>query len=325
MNMGVEDFLDEIKIPAPIVEFDSVDEDYYWGSYGDFKVLIMKDNGYINASKLCTNGDKKLIHWMENQTSRDLIVELSTSIGIPIDQIIIKKMTGSNEFRGTYVHLHLVPHIACWVSAVFALKVSTIVNEYLLKEEKARHCKEIEEKDNAIKELKDMMANVLQHTGDLLRRNENLETSVDAITSELSNVHLDNEITHELLEQTNETLLEVVENRVVKTTSLGTLNTVAIYEDKDPGTNKSHFHIFRTQRSNLSAALRKYLKTHPNATEFYRIEYNPNAVNFYLRIKQRYDARTIKTVRNDFELLGDTKREQLFEYLQEIENEKRVV
>jgi hypothetical protein len=26
---------------------------YAYGMYGDFKVIIMKENGYINATKLC--------------------------------------------------------------------------------------------------------------------------------------------------------------------------------------------------------------------------------------------------------------------------------
>ena len=39
---------------------------------------------------------------------------------------------------GTYAHPDLVPHIASWVSPSFAIKVSRIVNEYLVKEEKEK-------------------------------------------------------------------------------------------------------------------------------------------------------------------------------------------
>ena len=35
---------------------------------------------------------------------------------------------------GTYVHVDLIPHIACWISPKFARKVSKIVNDYLFRE-----------------------------------------------------------------------------------------------------------------------------------------------------------------------------------------------
>ncbi|KAF9342854.1 hypothetical protein BGX26_006719, partial [Mortierella sp. AD094] len=317
-----------IKMPAPTVKFDPVNEGFYWGAYGEFKVLVMRDNGYINITKLCKIKDKHLPHWLETQSAKELIEELRSSVVITTELILIKQMKGLYETRGTYAHPDLVPHIASWISPTFALKVCRIVNAVLLKEQKdinARLTADIGEKDQTISRLESKLEQILSTAQSHVDDKKDLKNSLDNITEELSNVRLDNEVTHEMLEQTNETLLEVVEDRVVKTFSLGTLNTVAIFEDKDLKTKKSQFHIFRTQRRNLSAALRKYLKIHPNATEFYRVEYNPNAINYYIRIKERYDSREIKTSRNDFELLGDTTPEMLLSFIQEIENEKRVI
>lgn len=42
-----------------VITFESVDE-YYWGKYAEFKVLIMARNGYINATKMCKDGGKAL-------------------------------------------------------------------------------------------------------------------------------------------------------------------------------------------------------------------------------------------------------------------------
>src|SRR3981189_1065548 len=41
---------------------------------------------------------------------------------------------------GTYCHPDLIPHIACWVSVDFALKVSKVVNGYIAQEYKSKLC-----------------------------------------------------------------------------------------------------------------------------------------------------------------------------------------
>ena len=41
--------------------------------YGDFDVVMMKENGYINATNLCENGKKELKNWLRNDLTNDLI------------------------------------------------------------------------------------------------------------------------------------------------------------------------------------------------------------------------------------------------------------
>ena len=43
-----------------------------------------------------------------------------------------------NIISGTYVHSLLIPHIACWISVDFALKVSEVINGYILYEYKRK-------------------------------------------------------------------------------------------------------------------------------------------------------------------------------------------
>jgi hypothetical protein len=119
--------------------FENINDKYAWGNYGEFKVLMMRENGFINVTKLCKDGGKAFIHWRETKTSKRFVNEVSSSIGILRDDILIT-ITGGNQplTRGTYAHPDLVPHIASWVSPSFAIKVSRIVNEYLVREEKER-------------------------------------------------------------------------------------------------------------------------------------------------------------------------------------------
>ena len=123
------------------VAFQDVNEDYAWVNYGQFKLLMMKRNGYVNVTKMCENySNKKFIHWKENKRSKELIIFISTelkSIGIPIDPLVTI-MTGENDLRGTYAHPDLVLDIACWLSGEFYLKASKIVREYFNKQEREK-------------------------------------------------------------------------------------------------------------------------------------------------------------------------------------------
>lgn len=115
--------------------YEAVNEEYGWGKYGEFRVLIRRKDGYVNATKLCKDGGKFLANWNENKNSSILSKEVSSSIGIPIDDLFQVVVGGQNtEIRGTYVHQDLIPHIASWISPKFAIKVSRIVNNFIVKE-----------------------------------------------------------------------------------------------------------------------------------------------------------------------------------------------
>src|SRR5271167_267750 len=55
------------------VTFEHITDNYCYGAYGPFKVVIRKDNGYINTTKLCSSGGKDFYHWIENKYNQDLI------------------------------------------------------------------------------------------------------------------------------------------------------------------------------------------------------------------------------------------------------------
>ena len=87
-------------------------------------------DGYINATEMCKASKRMLGHYLENQTTKEFIKELSRSIGIPIDLLIQKITTGTNENRGTWVHPDLAVNLGQWLSPKFAVWVSRLVNEW---------------------------------------------------------------------------------------------------------------------------------------------------------------------------------------------------
>lgn len=118
-----------------------INDEYSWDEYGDLKIIIMKENGYINATKVCndiptkTGIKKKFTHWQQDADAIDIIKALSKVNKIPIDDILIP-ITGGNiaEIRGTYVHPDLVPFIISWASPAFAVRMSRIVNQHFINE-----------------------------------------------------------------------------------------------------------------------------------------------------------------------------------------------
>ena len=124
------------------IAYKQIDGKYWFGQYGDFNVVLDKESGYINVSKLCRDGGKKFKHWTDNKSSKELIAAFSLNIpeaGIPASQndwLIRKIITQQHAEQdklifGSYAHPDLVPHIASWVSAPFARMVSKITNNFL--------------------------------------------------------------------------------------------------------------------------------------------------------------------------------------------------
>ena len=121
------------------VAFQDVNEEYAWVNYGQFKLLMMKRNGYVNVTKMCDEGGKSFRFWRQNKRSTELIklIDLNGYDGIPSDPLVTI-MTGENDLRGTYAHPDLVLDIACWLSGEFYLKASKIVREYFNKQEREK-------------------------------------------------------------------------------------------------------------------------------------------------------------------------------------------
>ena len=60
--------------------FEQIRDNYYHGQHGNFSAIIDKENGYVNATKLCNDGGKKFYHWSESKVSKDLIITLKQQV-----------------------------------------------------------------------------------------------------------------------------------------------------------------------------------------------------------------------------------------------------
>src|SRR5438477_8486842 len=55
------------------VAFEQIQDNYWYGAYGPFRVVMMKDTGYINATKMCSSGGKNFWDWSRLKGSTELI------------------------------------------------------------------------------------------------------------------------------------------------------------------------------------------------------------------------------------------------------------
>ena len=146
--------------------FEHIKDDYWYGAYGEFRVVMMKANGWINATKMCKDGGKLFKNWSSLQSTKQLLEtfnrlkasENTTDIktedgntcgdrqaGITADGSNTLKIVIENNFsdvgriiRGTYCPPDLIHSVAGWISPEFQLKANRIINHYLTCEYKTK-------------------------------------------------------------------------------------------------------------------------------------------------------------------------------------------
>ena len=280
--------------------FDYINTDYAYGKYGDFTVIMMTSNRYINATKLCKQYGKEFKHWKENIGNKQLIEEVEkeiSSVGYPSDELTNKsfiiKTGGRNELlRGTYVHELLIPHIASWISPQFGIKVSKIVNSYIINE----YITELKQKDDIIKDKVDNINRLENKIDELLNKNKNMESmleknqlKLDKTFDKLVGMNEKLDEANDKIDETNEEL-EVIkdkldiatDDRVVRTKSKTTLEYLIILKAYDEHTDYKYYIIKCQKRS-----IKQRLENNLSYREIKRIEYVPNSINLFNRIKEK--------------------------------------
>lgn len=139
--------------------YESINDKFGYGEYLGFKVIIMKENGYINATRMCNDiseiikKDKAFRYWKKIESAKELIEEVENNIkaagGILTSAIISVGSQGIQELQylqGSYVHPDIIVHIASWASPKIAIKVSKIINGQIISE----YEKQIQEKEEEL-------------------------------------------------------------------------------------------------------------------------------------------------------------------------------
>ena len=130
------------------ISYESIDETYAYGYYGDFKVILNTKDGYINGTKLAADGGKQFKNWIRLQHSKEMIESFTSFINPThvsdanvvtventwlnrsahiraerslnanfqlIYQVFDTNTESTSIVKGTYLHPDLIPHLVCWV------------------------------------------------------------------------------------------------------------------------------------------------------------------------------------------------------------------
>lgn len=89
-------------------------------------------DGYLNATDMCKINGRFYGHYIDTNTTKEFINELSCDINIPISQLIEVRKGNSKKFKqGTWVHPHVAIHLAQWLSPKFSVAVSKWVLRFM--------------------------------------------------------------------------------------------------------------------------------------------------------------------------------------------------
>lgn len=83
-----------------------------------------RTDGYINATELCKTGGKSFGHWYKLKRNKELIIYLENEVNEKVVKI---------ENKIFFIHPDLEVIVRAWVNPSFALLISQITFEILIK------------------------------------------------------------------------------------------------------------------------------------------------------------------------------------------------
>ncbi|CCU56201.1 N1R/p28-like protein [Mythimna separata entomopoxvirus 'L'] len=147
--------------------YEKIKDSFYYGLFGDFKLIIDKNTGYFNATKLCKDGGKEYKHWYENTKSREFILFIDAFLRsrntdrANKDILYVKKGNNKTEedkiITGTYVHKLLLLNISLWISNEFYIKCYDIIEKYYIDEFTTEYKDDKDKLYNKIKEIESVI------------------------------------------------------------------------------------------------------------------------------------------------------------------------
>jgi hypothetical protein len=169
------------------------------GMYHGVEIVIDNSTGYVNGHLLIDrlSSDKSSMRsfaqWKVSSGAKSLIAYLGA---LHNDYaIIIENTEGPPEARGAYIHPELVPHLAQWISPLFARKMSLLINSSALTKPKL-------DSPDPISDLACLTATIRRQSAQLeglaeeirsiRQENSNILSQLDIITSEAENHTTDN-------------------------------------------------------------------------------------------------------------------------------------
>lgn len=335
----------------------SINEQFSYGQYGMFQIIIMNSNSYVNATKLCrgslTNKTRSFRNWLKLEASTVIINHIEQIwLGQNGDEVvhapfrpsttkaIIKVNHGhsDNLTRGTYVHPLLVTHIASWYDPIYAVEVSLIVSDFhtrKLQDEVRLKNHTIVEKDDVISKLQAQLDYIRNSTDQIIQDNKITHEKLDNVIDEKHDIKFALEQTKDELGLINDKL-DVAEQNIERVQDKLDIAVVdRVPRQKYPSKNEQFFllkplpkeedarydyYVIRGQKDYARSKLNRFLKDFPLTDILLSIDYQPNSRNLYIRLKQSKKSKLL--VGLNWFSLKDWNEEDMINTIQSLNDDK---
>src|SRR5271156_5464453 len=259
------------------IAFEQISGNYWHAAYGPFSVVMMKDCGYINATKLCSSGGKDYCNWSRLKSSQELMEAVTRKLndtkvlenkqptisntlgdrnpdiwGLRSPPCKIVKNFNQTEVEciisGAYCHPLLIPQIGSWISAEFAIMVSEVVNGYIIHQYKEN--------------IHDMK----------------VQLEICAAAEQYHKMGKE-----EAIQQTQQ-LEKAVKRKKLQLDTWGNSHAFTMVRLNNPYDAYPYYAI-RCKRLGMSGAVKKLRVRNPNSIMIYQNTKVPNPINLYNRLK----------------------------------------
>src|SRR5271156_813141 len=272
------------------IAFEQIEGNFWYAAYGPFRVVMMKENGYINATKLCSSGGKDYCEWKRLKNSQRLInvlegyeasvnthenfdgSNLTLSFSNPVITGLLSpsckfiqtpNLTDTERIiSSTYCHPDLIPSIAGWISPIFQIMTNRVVNGYITQQYK--------DKLNMIQLQLD---EATKSKGEAEEELANQQAQLEMLTE----LGLDAELAKTKAEEDARK-----KERRIQTWSSSHAFTMMRLNNANA---RLPYYAIRRKRANISGAIRKLRVKYPNSVMIYQNSHVPNPVNLYNRLK----------------------------------------
>ena len=338
--------MENVKLSNCIYEH--IKDTFYYGLFGDFRLVIDKSTGFFNATKLCDQGGKNLFNWKRLEKSKRMIEYYQRTRPSDLKGGFLYEVHGDNsdpksrQFTGTYVPQELILEIASWVSIEFYDKCNKIILNYFVNEFKKMNKSALEEKIKQIEQLEEQMESLsLEHIetvkikddkiDQLLESNMRLENYVRSLGISLEHVKDQNDelldrnkgLKHDI-KQVKTKLGIAVEDRAPLPENKAKQERFVLLKRNDD--EYYPYYTIRAQDDYTKRKLKFERQHFPNLEILLDFACNPNSKTLYTRIKESLKAKRVVFKGNNIDLEpSDVTEQQLMDEMIMINDAKREV
>ena len=110
-----------------------INNDYEYIQYNQrLRIIHSKQDDMYQMQSIITacQSNKLCKDWFRNQSTIDIIDELSTGENLPLEKLYEKRDDLPNGIRGFYVHRLLVNHVAMWASPRYSIYIMKLLDSH---------------------------------------------------------------------------------------------------------------------------------------------------------------------------------------------------